>query len=74
MHSEWSSFFEYVCSIYSGEIAELLENTEYKNLSEELKMNNNPKAAEKKAACYYEQAAVVALKHFFKLTREIGIL
>lgn len=74
MHSEWSGFFEYICSTYSGEIAELLEDTEYTKLGEELKKNNSLETAEKKAACYYEQAAVVALKHFLKLTRDIGIL
>ena len=73
MKSEWSGFFEYVCSMYSGEIAKLLENTDYKLLCEELKKNGNTEIAEKKAACYYEQAALVALKHFSILMKETNM-
>ena len=73
MKNEWSGFFEYVCSMYSGEIAELLENTEYKSLGDKFKETGDIEFAERKAACYYEQAALVALRHFMNLTRETEI-
>lgn len=74
MKNEWSGFFEYVCSVYSGEIAELLENTEYKALGEKFKETGGVEFAERKAACYYEQAALVALRHFMNLARETYVL
>ena len=73
MKSEWSGFFEYVCSMYSYEITELLGNTDYKILCDELKKSGDIEIAEKKAACYYEQAALVALRHFINLTRETNM-
>lgn len=74
MQSEWSEFFKHICSMHSGEIAKLLENTEYKALGEEFKNTKNPEIAERKAACYYEQAALVALRHFIDLMRETNVL
>ena len=61
MNKEWSEYFKFVCSVYSGEIAELTKNTKCENEDE-------------KTACYYEQAALVAAKHFIGLLRETDIL
>ncbi|MBQ2664295.1 MAG: hypothetical protein IJP94_04200 [Clostridia bacterium] len=74
MKNEWSGFFEYVCSMYSGEIAELLENTEYKSLGDKFKETGDIEFAERKAACYYEQAALVALRHFMNLGHDTNVL
>ena len=57
MNKEWSEYFKFICSIYSGEIAELMKNTKYETEAE-------------KTACYYENAALVALRHFNRLKRE----
>lgn len=74
MGTEWSGFFEYVCSMYSNEIAELLQNTEYKKLCEDFDKYKNRETAEKKATCYYTQASLVALKHYVKLLRETNMI
>ena len=64
MKTEWSEYFEYICSMHSGEIAKLLENTDYKVICDKLKETGDIEFAEKKAACYYEQAALGVFHNF----------
>lgn len=89
MQSDLQDFFELVCSKYDYEIAELLNDSEYKSLCKNVRkkekelykvlgdnedlINSYRDAIENKALCYYEQAAVAALKHFTKFLRESNI-